>query len=49
MLFRSYLYDIRYTVPLLETPVVFGVSDKVEGFVSDPLQQINLNSIVVYE
>lgn len=46
---QEYLYDIRYTVPLLETPVVFGVSDKVEGFVSDPLQQINLNSIVVYE
>ncbi|MBR6114431.1 MAG: ABC transporter substrate-binding protein [Oscillospiraceae bacterium] len=46
---QEYLYDIRFTVPLLETPVVFGVSDNVEGFVSDPLQQINLNSIVVYE
>ena len=46
---QEYLYDIRYTVPLLETAVVFGVSDKVEGFVSDPLQQINLNSIVVYK
>lgn len=46
---QEYLYDVRFTVPMLETPVVFGVSDKVEGFVSDPLQQINLNSIVVYE
>lgn len=46
---QEYLYDIRFTVPMLETPVVFGVSDKVEGFVSDPLQQINFNSIVVYE
>lgn len=46
---QEYLYDIRFTVPLLETPVIFGVSDKVEGFVSEPLQQIDLNSIVVYE
>lgn len=46
---QEYMYDIRYTVPMLETPVIFGVSDKVEGFVSDPLQQINLNSIVVYQ
>ncbi len=46
---QEYLYEIRYTVPLLETPVVFGVSDSVEGFVSDPLQQIDFNTIVVYE
>ena len=46
---QEYLYDIRYTVPMLETEVIFGVSDKVEGFESDPLQQIDLNQIVVYE
>lgn len=46
---EEYLYDIRYTVPMLETEVVFGVSDKIEGFESDPLQQINMNSITIYE
>ncbi len=46
---QEYLYDIRYTVPLLETPVVFGVSEKIEGFEADPLQQIDLNKIAVFE
>lgn len=46
---QQYLYDIRYTVPLAYTPVIFGVSDKVEGFEIDPLQQIDLQDIVVYE
>lgn len=46
---QDYLYDIRYTIPLAFTPVIFGVSDNVEGFVIDPLQQIDLQNVVVYE
>ena len=46
---QKYLYDIRYTAPMLYTPVIFGVSDKIEGFVTEPLQQVDLNSVVVYE
>ncbi len=46
---QDYLYDIRYSIPLAFTPVIFGVSDKVEGFVMDPLQQIDLQNVVVYE
>lgn len=46
---QEYLSDIRYTVPMLYTPVIFGVSDKVEGFVSEPLQQVDLNQVVIYE
>ena len=46
---QDYLYDIRFTAPLLYTPVIFGVSDKVDGFVSEPLQQVDLNQVVVYE
>lgn len=46
---QDYLYDIRYTIPFAYTPVIFGVNDKVEGFVIDPLQQIDLQNVVVYE
>ncbi len=46
---QEYLYEIRYTIPLAYTPVIFGVSDKVEGFEIDPLYQMDLQDIVVYE
>lgn len=46
---QEYLHEIRYTIPLAYTPVIFGVSDKVEGFELDPLQQIDLQHVVVYE
>lgn len=46
---QQYLYDIHYTAPMLYTPVIFGLSDKVEGFVTEPLQQVDFNSVVVYE
>ncbi len=45
---QEYLYDIRFTVPLIETSIIFGLSDKIEGFVSDPLQSINFNDLVLY-
>lgn len=46
---QDYLHDIRYSIPFAFTPNIFGVSDKVENFVVDPLQQIDLQNVVVYE
>lgn len=46
---QQHLYDIHYSVPMLYTPVIFGVSDKVEGFVSEPLQQVDFNKVSVYQ
>lgn len=46
---QQYLNDIHYSVPMLYTPVIFGVSDKVEGFVSEPLQQVDFSGVTVYQ
>ncbi len=36
----DYLYDARWTVPFAVTPVIYGISDKVEGY---EFNQINFN------
>ena len=46
---QDYLCDIRYSVPLAFTPVIYGLSDKVEGFTCHPLQQVDLCKVSVYE
>jgi peptide/nickel transport system substrate-binding protein len=46
---QDYLYDIRYTVPLAYTPVIYALSDKVEGWTCDPLQQIEMSKVSVYQ
>ena len=46
---QDYLYDIRYTVPLAFTPVIYALSDKVEGWTCDPLQQIEMSKVSVYQ
>ena len=46
---QDYLLDMRYSIPLAFTPVIYGVSDKVSGFVCDPLQQVDLYKVAVYE
>jgi peptide/nickel transport system substrate-binding protein len=46
---QDYLYDIRYTVPLAFTPVIYALSDKVEGWPCDPLQQIEMSKVAIYQ
>lgn len=46
---QDYLLDMRYSIPLAFTPVIYGLSDKVSGFVCDPLQQVDLYKVAVYE
>jgi peptide/nickel transport system substrate-binding protein len=46
---QDYLYDMRYSIPLAFTPVIYGLSDKVEGFECDPLQQVDLCKVTIYE
>ncbi|MDR2103362.1 MAG: ABC transporter substrate-binding protein [Treponema sp.] len=36
---QDYLFDMRYTVPLAFTDAIYGVSDKVKGFVFHPGRQ----------
>ncbi|MDO4799139.1 MAG: ABC transporter substrate-binding protein [Bacillota bacterium] len=46
---QEYLHEIRYSVPLAYTSVIYGLSDKVEGFTCDPLQQVDLYKVTVFE
>jgi peptide/nickel transport system substrate-binding protein len=46
---QDYLHDMRYSIPLAFTPVIYGLSDKVEGFECDPLQQVDLCKVSIYE
>ncbi|MDR0654547.1 MAG: ABC transporter substrate-binding protein, partial [Synergistaceae bacterium] len=46
---QDYLNDMRYSIPLAFTPVIYGISDKVEGFDCDPLQQVDLCKVTIYE
>ena len=46
---QDYLYDVRYTVPLAFTPVIYALSNKVEGWLCDPLMQIHMADISVYQ
>ncbi len=46
---QDYLYDIRYTVPLAFTPVIYALSNKVEGWTCDPLQQVEMSKVSVYQ
>jgi ABC-type transport system substrate-binding protein len=46
---QDYLYDVRYSVPLAFTPVTYALSNKVEGFDCDPLQQVEMAKVSVYQ
>lgn len=46
---QDYLMDMRYSIPLAFTPVIYGLSDKVEGFACDPLQQVDLYKVSIYQ
>jgi peptide/nickel transport system substrate-binding protein len=46
---QDYLYDIRYTVPFAFTPVIYALSDRVEGWVCDPMQQVEMSVVSVYQ
>jgi peptide/nickel transport system substrate-binding protein len=46
---QDYLYDIRYTVPLAFTPVIYALSDKVEGWDCEPLQQVEMSKVSIYQ
>ena len=46
---QDYLCDMRYSIPLAFTPVIYGISDKVEGFECDPLQQVDLCKVAIYQ
>ncbi|HWP68552.1 MAG TPA: ABC transporter substrate-binding protein [Rectinemataceae bacterium] len=46
---QDYLYDIRYTVPFAFTPVIYALSDKVNGWVCDPMEQVEMSVVSVYE
>lgn len=39
---QDYLYDVRYSIPLAFTNAIYGVSDKVGGFIFDANQQLDL-------
>jgi len=46
---QDYLYDARYTVPLAFTSVIYGLSDRVEGWKCEPLQQVDMKNVKVYQ
>lgn len=46
---QDYLYDIRYTVPFAFTPVIYAISNKVEGFACEPMQQVEMAKVSVYQ
>jgi ABC-type transport system substrate-binding protein len=46
---QDYLWDIRYTVPFAFTPVIYGLSDRVEGWACDPMQQVEMAKVSVYK
>jgi peptide/nickel transport system substrate-binding protein len=46
---QDYLYDVRYTVPFAFTPVIYALSDRVEGFDCDPMQQVEMSKVSVYK
>ncbi len=46
---QDYLWDIRYTVPFAFTPVIYGLSDRVEGWTCDPMQQVEMAKVSVYK
>ncbi|HOX30990.1 MAG TPA: ABC transporter substrate-binding protein [Spirochaetales bacterium] len=46
---QDYLYDARWTVPFAFTPVIYALSDKVEGFACDPMQQVEMSKVTVYQ
>ena len=44
---QEYLRDIRYTVPFAYTETIYGISDKMEGFVFDPNNECMLKTVQV--
>jgi peptide/nickel transport system substrate-binding protein len=46
---QDYLYELRYTVPFAFTPVIYALSDKVEGWNCDPMQQVEMARVSVYQ
>ena len=44
---QQYLYDLRYTIPFACVPVVYGVSDKIEGFEFNQIVFMTYNTIKV--
>jgi peptide/nickel transport system substrate-binding protein len=46
---QDYLFDARYTVPLAFTSVIYGLSDRVEGWKCEPLQQVDMKNVKVYQ
>jgi ABC-type transport system substrate-binding protein len=46
---QDYLHDMRYSIPRAFTPVIYGLSDNVEGFDCDPRQQVELYKVSIYE
>ena len=46
---QDYLYDIRFTVPFAFTSVIYALSDKVEGWACDPMQQVEMSKVSVYQ
>lgn len=44
---QDYLYDIRYSVPIANTPMVYAVSDKVKGFEFDSFGAPFLQNVTV--
>jgi peptide/nickel transport system substrate-binding protein len=46
---QDYLWDIKYTIPVAHTNIIFGVSDKVDNFTSHPLGLMELSNMAVYQ
>jgi peptide/nickel transport system substrate-binding protein len=46
---QDYLYDIRYTVPFAFTPVIYALSDRVEGWDCEPMQQVEMAKVTIYQ
>jgi len=46
---QDYIWDIKYTIPLAHTKTIFGISNKVDGFIPDPLGIVDWSTVTVYE
>ena len=44
---QDYLHDLRFTVPFANTAVIYALSDKVQGWVCDPMQQVEMSKVSV--
>lgn len=46
---QDHIWDIKYSIPVAHTNTIYGISNKIEGFVADPLAMVDWSLATVSE